>query len=203
MINEGKFPFIHLEIHGSSNKDGLVLNSGQLVTWLELANRLREINILTANNLTVSLATCHGAYIYREMSLIERAPFWGFVAPWDEIDEDDVEVSFNSFFDTLLDTLDFGEAVSRLNSSNNLPYRYHFYNSEAVFDRIWTKYEQESYSPEKFKKRVLDMMSQALTDYNVRTTMTIPQIKHFIESTLVNEKDLFKKKYRESFLIGG
>lgn len=201
IINDNKFPFIHLEIHGSSNKDGLVLNSRQLITWLELANRFREINILTKHNLVVSLATCYGAYIYSETRLVDKAPFWGFVAPWDEVDSVDIEGSFNSFFDTLLTTFDFNESIKKLNESNTLPYRYHFYNAEEVFDRVYDKYEIESYSQENYQKRVFELMSEALTDYNVRTTMTILEVRQFIENQLIKGKENFRIEYRKRFLM--
>lgn len=201
ITDDGKLPFIHLEIHGSIDKNGLVLNSGKLVTWLELANRFREINLLTNHNLVVSLATCFGAYIYREMRLTDTAPFWGFVAPWEEVETGDVEISFNSFFDTLLNLFDFNKAIKSLNESNQLPYRYHFYNAEEVFDRVFSKYEGDSYSPENYRKRVHDLMSQALADYNVRNTMTIHEVRQFIEDQLNNEKDNFRIEYKKRFLM--
>src|SRR5688572_22519897 len=61
-LKGGHFPYLHFEVHGSIK--GLVLPSRELVTWLELSNRLREINIIIRNNLFVSFATCFSAYIY-------------------------------------------------------------------------------------------------------------------------------------------
>lgn len=36
-VKSGFFPFIHIETHGSNNKDGLVLSSGELLSWNQLA----------------------------------------------------------------------------------------------------------------------------------------------------------------------
>lgn len=199
--SDGKLPFIHLEMHGSTSKNGLILNSGQLITWLELTNRFREINILINHNLFVSLATCFGAYIYSEIKPTDKAPFWGFVAPWGEVESGDVEVSFNSFFDTLLTTFNFNDAVKNLNETNNLPYRYHFYNAEVVFDKAFQKYEDENYNPDNFQKRVLNLIYKALEDYNVRTKLTIPQIRQYIENKLINKKEEYKEQMRRTFLM--
>lgn len=196
--NDGILPLLHFEIHGSSEKDGLVLNSDELITWLELANRFREINILTKHNLVVSLATCFGAYLYQEIRPVDKVPFWGFIAPWGTVNSVDIEVSFNSFFDTLLSTTDFNSAITKLNEENNLPYQYHFYNAEMVFERVLEKYENESYSHENYNKRVIDLMTQALSDYNVRMTMTIPQVREFIENQLA-DKEHFRNELRKKF----
>lgn len=196
--NDRILPFLHFEIHGSTEKDGLVLNSNELITWLELANRFREINILTKHNLVVSLATCFGAYLYQEIRPVDKAPFWGFIAPWEEVNPIDIEVNFNSFFDTLLSTSDFNYAVTKLNEENDLPYQYHFYNAEMVFERILEKYEEESYSPENYNNRVINLITQALSDYNVRMTMTIPQVREFIENHLAN-KEHFRTELRKKF----
>lgn len=42
-------PLIHLEMDGSAL--GLVLSSGELVTWLELGRELRSVNRACGNNL--------------------------------------------------------------------------------------------------------------------------------------------------------
>lgn len=196
----GILPFLHFEIHGSKNKDGLVMSSGELVGWLELANRFRELNQILNNNLFVSLATCHGAYMYREISPTQSSPLFGFIGPWQEVESDDIEVSFNYFFDCLISENNFTEAVKRLNDMNNLPYRYHFYSAEEIFDRVYDQYEKRDYSPENYKQRVLYLMSEALKDYNVRTTFTIDQVRDFVENML-NDKDHFRTTYKARFLI--
>ena len=63
--NGGVLPIIHFEIHGSTNKDGLVLASHELVTWSEMRDVLEKINIASRMNLFVTLAVCHGAYLLR------------------------------------------------------------------------------------------------------------------------------------------
>ena len=198
---KGMIPFLHLEMHGNENKDGLVINNGELITWLELVNRFREINILTKHNLVVSLATCYGAYIYGEMNIAERAPFWAFIGPWGKLDPIDIEISYSSFFETLLSTFDIDEAIKVLNESNQLPHRYSFYDSETVFERVYEKYEQEQYAPEQYKKRVIDIMGDALKDRNIRNTFTIPELKMRIEQILVGDKDRIKHEERKKFLM--
>lgn len=51
---------LHLEIHGSLDKNGLILKDKSLITWLELVEIFREINTSSSNALYISLASCFG-----------------------------------------------------------------------------------------------------------------------------------------------
>lgn len=97
------FPFIHFEVHGS--KEGLVLNSAYKITWEILTKFLREINIATKNNLFVSFASCHAAFIFQEIDILKKCPFVGFVAPFGEIRNYEIEETFETFFSELLMSL--------------------------------------------------------------------------------------------------
>lgn len=201
IITNGNSPFIHFEIHGSDKKDGLVLNSGELVSWIELADCCREINLISQNNLTVSLATCYGAHIYGALHLSKPTPFWAFIAPWEEVETGDAEVSFYAFFETFLKGLQLHEAVKALNEFNQLPYRYFFYDAEEIFNRVYSKYEEDNFSPEGFRKRVLTLIGDALSNHDVRNRFTIPEIKLMIEKRLIEDKDEYKEKYKSKFLM--
>src|SRR3569833_2144336 len=76
-------PFLHLEIHG--RKEGLVLASGELVSWLELADSLRWINIKTKHNLLISMATCHGAFLFSAVLPSHTAPCFAFIGSWEQL----------------------------------------------------------------------------------------------------------------------
>src|SRR5688500_18496426 len=65
VVSFSMHPFLHFEIHGSKN--GIVLNSKELVPWRQMTELLREVNVNTQNNTMVSLATCYGAYIYKSI----------------------------------------------------------------------------------------------------------------------------------------
>lgn len=100
--NKQYHPFIHFEVHGSKNKDGLVLNSDELITWNELADETRQINLTTKNNLVISLATCYGAYFCNEMRILKAAPFCGCVCTTSQIPNYEIIPRFTIFFETLL-----------------------------------------------------------------------------------------------------
>jgi hypothetical protein len=47
---KGQYPILHFEIHGSSDKSGLVLKSKELITWQELYQDLIDLNSSIGNN---------------------------------------------------------------------------------------------------------------------------------------------------------
>jgi hypothetical protein len=62
-VNTGseRLLYLHFEMHGC--REGLMLNSGELLSWEELYQYFVLINSRLQNQLFVSLATCFGAYI--------------------------------------------------------------------------------------------------------------------------------------------
>ncbi|MGL1886203.1 MAG: hypothetical protein OCD76_06785 [Reichenbachiella sp.] len=138
VLEQNTLPYLHFEIHGSENRDGLVLRSGELLNWLVLADYLRDINIASQNNLFISMATCYGAYLIKAFDQFNKpCPFYGFIGPTDNIGNRDLEDSYSEYFTTLLDSKSFTQAISVLQMSNKENLNdYTFLNSEAYFDLV-------------------------------------------------------------------
>jgi hypothetical protein len=107
----GQIPLIHIETHGAP--EGLQLASKESISWREVLDRLRPINITCRLNLFVSFASCRAEWIVAAINPAERAPFWGFWGPrWHrDILEGRVEVAFQSFFQTLIERQDLNAAL--------------------------------------------------------------------------------------------
>ncbi len=114
-IKDGARPYIHFEMHGSP-AGGLSLSNGEHISWQELKEPMREINIACANNLYVSLATCHGANfldMYKG-ELDKPCPFFGYIGADKEVNAVDFESSFTFFFQTLLTEDNLTNAIMAL-----------------------------------------------------------------------------------------
>jgi hypothetical protein len=151
-VNNGLLPFIHFETHGY--KEGIELSSGTDISWKELTPYLLQINLLTKNNLFVSMAACKGGNIQFGVKITEPCPFRGFIGPMEDVGEFDLLNSYNEFFDILLQEDDFEKAIQALNSSAKGA-KYHHMNVEAFFDVV-VKYNEdlEKKDPGIFNKRV-------------------------------------------------
>ena len=192
-------PIIHFEIHGCT--EGFVLNSDELVKWEDLQMKFLELNLLTKNNLFLSLATCYGGHIHKVISPRMWTPFWGYVGPIDEVFEDQVMAGFQEFFDELLTSLDFGIATKRLNKSNqNLPTVFYFCNTEHIFNRAYKNYEQKYLTEEVVEKRLESGLANARKQKELQH-LTNEQVKQFMRYWMVDQKDFLKKQMTEHFFM--
>jgi len=197
--DEDILPILHLEFHGDQEKKGLTLVNGELINWTELVNTFREINILSKNNFVVSLASCYGFYMNSAVKLKEKAPFWGFIGATKEISSGDIEISFESFFKTLLSTLDFNLSVKNLNETNGMEYRYAFYQAEEYFNFIFKKHEDEYYKPENFKQWVSTLVELAESDESIINSFNKVEILDRVEEIL-SDKTKIRAFFKNNFL---
>lgn len=138
---KGVYPYIHFEAHGS--KDGVVLNSGARIRWLELSNYFKQINIACRCNLILFMASCYGAYFF--MILFEhlvktdgnrRAPFRASIGPTGEISYEELEEKVDLFYVSLIskDFTDIGEILQVVNTKSfKNDVRLHGMTCEALF----------------------------------------------------------------------
>lgn len=158
-IPNGTLPFIHFEIHGS--KDGLVLTSGDFISWSNLKEPLRDTNILTKNNLFISLATCFGAHLLNIYKPWEPCPFYGYIGPLASAGNRDLEDSYSVFFEVLLLENNFAKAISALldtvpSNSNN----YAYLNCFGYFKMLTDLYKEQNNNPRIWNARVKEIVNK-------------------------------------------
>lgn len=161
--NKGVLPIIHFEIHGSTNKDGLVLASGELVSWEEMGNILTRINIASRMNLFVSLAVCHGAYLLTQYHLDHRAFCYGVLGSFDVLKVNDLKIRFNEFYEELFTSFDINKAYQRLlNANSEVQVDYECISALEIFYRNYRNYIlTQVNNPERVKERALEAAEQS------------------------------------------
>lgn len=106
LINEkeiqNKNVLIHIYLHGSKNLDGLVANDKILISWVEIQEKTRDINIKTRNGLFLILALCHGKYIGEKINIKLKSPFNKLIASNYEEYVDDIYNLFHKFYSNLI-----------------------------------------------------------------------------------------------------
>jgi hypothetical protein len=100
----GHFPLLHFETHGAERRPGvigaspgLVLASGELITWPKLAPYLTAINEATRLNLIVFMAACHGADVASLIQPLGRALARLLIGPMHTLSVPDLERSTIEF----------------------------------------------------------------------------------------------------------
>lgn len=144
---------IHFEMHGSSEKDGLVLGDSSLVTWKEIVELLRPINISTCNKLFVTLATCFGRYMYLGVDPDLKSPYQAYISASREVLVYEVLESFNTLFEILIDCGDLVHSYLEHEKSNS-PFFYK--DSLTIFEEYMVTQRKDMLNDPEWKKRVLD-----------------------------------------------
>jgi hypothetical protein len=195
--NQQIFPYLHFEMHGS--RYGLELASEEIYSWEELCSLLSAINAITANNLFVSLATCHGAFIMKAIDILGTIPFFAFVGPVVAVSAEETRADWQNYFETLINTRDIGKAIDALNS-NNASVPYLVYTGEQIFNII-TGISLDSHKEKGFREERLNSL--------LNLTTRFPGIaRHYsqeeVESILRNHVEnmpLVMSRIRDHFLM--
>jgi hypothetical protein len=115
----GSWPLIHFETHGidagPKNRratSGIVLASGESMTWRELAPPLTTINEATRLNLIVFMAACNGADLATLIQPLEGAPVRIVVGPMQVVSAGILETATHAFYRSILSGGD-GSAATR------------------------------------------------------------------------------------------
>lgn len=185
---KSSIPFIHFETHGFEN--GITLKSGEDVYWNEIIPKLKEINILTENNLFISVSSCFGGHIQFHLKITEPCPFRGFIGPMKIINSKDLLTAFTPFFNVLLKSNDFEEAINALNLSNISGIPFHHTNSEAFFDIVYHTNE------EKNREERIDFVAKDGWNNNPKAKLlykNFDEFRQFIEST---NEDISPESYQ-------
>ena len=195
VYSKAHLPFLHFEIHG--NERGLVLASKELVTWVELANLIREINIDTRNNVMVTTAVCFGGVAFTEIDPTKAAPFVGIIGPFAKVHQVDIEAGFHEFFDILLSKGSFDAAFEILNQHGEV--RFHFIPSLFLFDELWSKIIESLDNPDALRDRVYNLTFKAHASQT--NTKTIQELVDYFTDWFTNHRDEMKDEFLDEFLM--
>lgn len=81
----GLRPILQFDCHGSAEEGLLLEPSGERLTWSELVEALRPINVGTANSLCCIFGVCFGLHLSLGLSLSLPSPYFLTIAPEGEI----------------------------------------------------------------------------------------------------------------------
>lgn len=105
---QGRYPLLHFETHGIAVQNaeatslGIVLASGEGVTWPELAPHFTAINEATRLHLLVFMAACYGADLATLIHPLGRAPVRFIVGPMVKLSGGVIEKATHAFYRTLI-----------------------------------------------------------------------------------------------------
>jgi hypothetical protein len=137
---------------------GIVLASGDGVTWRELAPSFALINEATRLKLIIFMAACYGADLATVIQPLDRAPVRLICGPTESLSVRVIEIATDAFYRTLLQTNDGNAAFKAINPALypgdpgfwKLPAEAMFleivksyYNEPSTYDLIATRAEAD------------------------------------------------------------
>lgn len=202
LASTGQVPLIHFETHG--NEQGLGLKSGEFVCYEELCPVLREINILSQDNLFVVVAACQGSYLAFMLkdSLTDPCPFWGICGPSVEITAGDVIAGYSAFYEEALVSADMNKALTCLKRA--IPHhadKFNIWNSEYLFLIAFRHYLRDHCNEEAIEKRAQMIITEA--ELGLRGRIDTAKYGDYIRQRLGTEdgqKQEFKRMVNSFFM---
>lgn len=146
---------LHFDIHGDKNKKGLILESDELIPWIEIINPLRELNVFLKNKLYLTMTTCFGRYLYTGVDFKLKSPYSCYISSAESVGEIDAYENYGVLFDGLFKK---GNLVDAYNEMDNIENRIFYYkDSETTFENAFRSlYEKLTNDNSPLKKKVLD-----------------------------------------------
>ena len=106
---------LHIVAHG--NESCIGISSTEYVTWKELFNYTRELNIIMGNNLLLVLSSCVGGGILSYIEPEKRAPYRAVLPDTRQVLMSDAHIGFSAFYANYYNILDFSKSLEALNTS--------------------------------------------------------------------------------------
>jgi hypothetical protein len=187
-------PFIHIEAHGSSDTKGLILGSGEFVSWEELKRPLIDLNIATRNNLFIVLSACYGAYLTTIVLPTDRAPCFGLVGPTKVLGAGYLLKSFSRFYQELLASGSGSEAVKQLNlDARESGLDYSLTDAETFFAMVNEKYFGKDCTNSQYEKRAREIIREVKS--RGANPPSVGSLKRFYKGTQPAYFEMFKRRF--------
>lgn len=122
---------IHLEMHGSEDKSGLILANGELITWMELVDLFRQININAENKLYITMATCYGRYLYKGISIDKKSPYSCYISTSTTTNPSEIIEQFSLLFENLIKTGNLVDSYLELDRHGT---KFYYKDSKMTFE---------------------------------------------------------------------
>lgn len=137
-----KFPIVQIECHGF--QEGIELESKETVSWKDLFDYLRPINVASYNCLFLNLSMCFGEAVIRYIDPTKRAPFRGVAGPVGKVLPATLEKAWFYFYENYYGALKQDYGLQNLALSSGLNY----YSQDLIFD---CHYDLANKDPELFE----------------------------------------------------
>lgn len=131
---------LHLDAHG--NERGIVMRSGELVSWKDIAGYCEQLSTLNNIKTIIIMGACKGAYALEMLEFCKRAPFFCLFGPQTDINSKDLQPFYRDFYTLLMNHKNITTVAREVMSIHKD--QIYFATSFQIFELAYVKY----FSPE-------------------------------------------------------
>jgi hypothetical protein len=143
---------IHLEIHGLDNLEGLILKNGSTISWEELSDLFRDINVNTFNKLYITMATCYGRYLYKGVDSKKKSPYSGYISASQEVTTGEVMEDFTLLFQSLIGNNNLVKSYLELDERGS---NFYYKDSKRIFEENFQSVIEKLKTDKSLKNEIL------------------------------------------------
>lgn len=187
-------PLLHIDLHG--HKNFFECANGEQISWFDLGEKLRKINVACGLNLIVIVSACYGGYASLAAQLTVPSPFSYVCGPLNDINAGDLLDDYEHFYRILFQTKDLNSALNAINEQSSV--EYYGVTTMYLFKLGWSNYIDNHCSGDALNKRIENIVQ--LVRANGFPESNLSHVRKNFRQFIKNPRDSFER-YRDIFFM--
>lgn len=176
-------PIIHLVMHGNTDYIGIEQGVKGLIGLSELFEKTRKANILSHNNIMLTMAVCEGLNVIRFITLDRPMPFCNILASQETLCNPISLENFTIFYQALLKDGNIDMAFERLqNQGAGEMGKYRLVKSEQLFANVMQMYLDNKCNDQAIEERAEEIAAMGKFDISdpIAKKNFVERVKEFL-----------------------
>ncbi len=157
----GNIPIIHLEMHGNQTCLGIDGGKNGEILLEDVFKKVQYANVLSHNNIFLSLAVCMGLNIIRGLKVYEPMPFCGVFGSLETLKNNDLLENYTIFYKAFLSSLNLDRAKQALLHAGINADKYQLLKPEEIFMNAYLGYLETYKTDEQIVNKAISAASDA------------------------------------------
>jgi hypothetical protein len=190
----GMKPILHFETHGNKDFGLHIAASNEFISWRELADKFREINVVSNNNLGVVMAACFGLHAIKPITIFEASPYFILISSESPIEIAYINSQIWQFYDTLFSSGDIDTAMTAIDK------QFVSFHAEKFFTRLVIGYFKDKCTGEAAEQRVERLLAEVQSNLPSRTPEQMESLRRSAQAFIEPQPETFYR-LSEEFII--
>lgn len=151
-------PILHFEAHGSK-ENGLQIGVGpENISWQELGEKLREINIASRNSIGIVMAACFGFEQLEAIDILQPCPYNFLIGPPEEVQSGFIDDRMSLVYRELFASHSLEQAIALLDD------KFVRFQAELFFCTVFVRYLRRNCMGSSAARRTEALLSRAVAE---------------------------------------